>query len=765
MDASRSESKGLISQKLVKCSKFSKRDFLPYCFIENTPKEEKVLEYVKNWERQLRLNYREQANRPLLLYPLNECGVEKFICTTMRQTQMPFLELYNWQTAAEFVSNFLEYEELNPPDQFPEVIPAPSNTLAWQYGDCFDFAVTLCSILLGAGYEAYCVYGRAPKEITTRDQTRTRCPLEVLEHEAPDTTELPEQKDDKDFEIPIKPPLISEFVKMMEDKNRGEEEHKKVIENTIDDDAPEILAPDTWKGRRIHCWVLVVEGGRTVTESFFIEPTTGKSFSLTKSIYENIEFIWNHENFWVNLKPSMRIEDINFDLYGGDWEYVMLSQNEEKKKKKGGKKDDKDDEGEEGGDDRIVNSDEMGTDGYIRAIEPVQDLPPSWCPKLKIDRETYSKKCPMGEKTLFYERCKVEYYAEYSQFDGLVMCLTYYHDYKRQVVKEIRWIYSRRLDKLTIRRRFPLEYKTVEDYAPGCPYHWKQIVEIDGKSKLLIYYPTRNHDGLIRREEIYELKTREYYQDRDDYMIYRSWKIENKDASMKDLTLGNSIIIKMTQKYDRDPNKPSGGKIEKIVYDIAKNKHIVYYHYEQGSIRRVVQEYARNSHSNIGKINDGQEAEKIDEVRQQKIQMFNEMEKACYSGIKNQENSLKTENEKYKEMIDEWIKLKRKNDVASALSRGLIIKSIYDKAQENSKETEKEKEEDKVAEIFTIDYLAPVLKKLNLENKQLNSAEAKQAENEVMDNLKERLLHRANIIKRSLDEAKTDLHKKIVRDS
>jgi hypothetical protein len=755
------EPKNLISQKLVKCSKFSKRDPLPYCFIENTPKEERVLEYVKNWERQLRLNYREQANRPLLLYPTNECGVEKFICTTMRQTQMPFLELYNWQTAAEFISNFLEYEELNPPDQFPEVIPAPSNVLAWQYGDCFDFAIALCSILLGAGYEAYCVHGRAPKEITTRDQTRTKCPLEVLENEMPDTTELPEQKDDKEFEIPIKPPLISEFVKMTEEKSKKDLEQRKFVENTIDDDAPEILAPDPWKGRRLHCWVLVVEGGRTVTESFFIEPTTGKAFPLTKSIYENIEFIWNHENFWVNLKPSQRIEDINFDLFAGDWEYVMLSQTEQKKKKKGGKKDD-DDAEEEAADDRRMNSDELGTDGYIRALEPVQDLPPSWCPKLKIDRETYSKKCPMGEKTMFYERCKVENYAEYSQFDGLVMCLTYYHDYKRQVVKEIRWIYSRRLDKLTIRRRFPLEYKTVEDYAPGCPYHWKQIVEIDGKSKLIIYHPTRNNDGLIRREEIFDQKTREYFQDRDDYMIFRSWKIEKKASSMRDLTLGDVVIVHMTQKYDRDPSKPAGGKIEKIVYDILKKKHIVYYHYEPGSIKRVVQEYPRDVLSSLGKVSDGQEVEKVDEVRQQKLQMFNEMEKACFTGIKNQENSLKGEIEKYKEMIDEWAKLKKKNDIASALSRGLIIKSIYDKAQENSKEAEKEKEEDKVAEVFSIDYLAPVLKKLSLENKQLSSAEAKQAENEVMDNLKERLLHRANIIKKSLDEAKNDLHKKIV---
>lgn len=34
--------------------------------------------------------------------------------------------------------------------------------LEWTVGDCFDFAMVLCSLLLGAGYDAYVVYGTAP---------------------------------------------------------------------------------------------------------------------------------------------------------------------------------------------------------------------------------------------------------------------------------------------------------------------------------------------------------------------------------------------------------------------------------------------------------------------------------------------------------------------------------------------------------------------------------------------------------------------------
>lgn len=54
--------------------------------------------------------------------------------------------------------------------------PSPS-CLQWQCGDAFDFSIGLCSLLLGAGFDAYCVAGYAPKEVTTNDQSNVECPL------------------------------------------------------------------------------------------------------------------------------------------------------------------------------------------------------------------------------------------------------------------------------------------------------------------------------------------------------------------------------------------------------------------------------------------------------------------------------------------------------------------------------------------------------------------------------------------------------------
>ncbi len=53
--------------------------------------------------------------RPLYLTPRNECGVAKFVCTTLRPSQMVYTELYDLDGAAQFVADFLSYEPLEDP--------------------------------------------------------------------------------------------------------------------------------------------------------------------------------------------------------------------------------------------------------------------------------------------------------------------------------------------------------------------------------------------------------------------------------------------------------------------------------------------------------------------------------------------------------------------------------------------------------------------------------------------------------------------------
>lgn len=91
------------------------------------------------------------------------------------------------------------------------------------------------------------------------------------------------------------------------------------------------------------------------------------------------------------------IADVNLDFEfetNGEWEYVML------KNDKKGDEDDNVDEDEE--------DEEEGGNGE----EEVLDMPPPWSPKLFVDKEKFIELCPKGEKTLFYKKCKVEFFAE-----------------------------------------------------------------------------------------------------------------------------------------------------------------------------------------------------------------------------------------------------------------------------------------------------------------------------------------------------------------
>ena len=149
-------------------------------------------------------------------------------------------------------------------------------------------------------------------------------------------------------------------------------------------------------------------------------------------------------------------------------------------------------------------------------------MPPPWSPKLVVDKERFSEGVKNGAKTVFYKKCKVDYYSECKSVDGLIKRATIYEDYRRIITKEIRSYYGNRKDKLVIRRRFPFLFKIIEHYESLSPTHWKKMIQIDGHSRKLYFYHHRVRDGLIYREEKIGKKTFEYYKGREDRLIYRS---------------------------------------------------------------------------------------------------------------------------------------------------------------------------------------------------------------------------------------------------
>ena len=279
-----------------------------------------VLEHVLEYARQFKIIY--TPTRELLLAPSNECGKRKFICSTIRPTKMPFTELYNYSECAKFVADYLEYEELEYPDRLPDTIPSPANVLDWQSGDSFDFAVVLCSMLVGTGYNAYVVYGTAPKSITTKDESLMDCPFDTGYEDEMENEDPHVDKDEEHLQIKkhVDPSPINNFSvetrearrsdfdveKNIEDARRMQEEALKAM--TIDDDEPDYEPEDEFGQSRIHAWVMILKGDREMPKSIFIEPTTGRVYELDGSPYHSIEAIFNHQNFWVNLDPSRQID-------------------------------------------------------------------------------------------------------------------------------------------------------------------------------------------------------------------------------------------------------------------------------------------------------------------------------------------------------------------------------------------------------------------------------------------------------------------------
>ena len=312
----------------------------PRSYFENTSKEELVLEHVLEYKRQFKVIY--DPNRKLLLAPQNECGKRKFICTTLRPTKLPYTELYEWDKCAKFIADFLEYEELSVPNKLPKIVPSPANVLDWQAGDSFDFAITLCSLLIGCGYDAYCVYGTAPREITIKDEALMECPFPI---DMPDNEDQEDPEIDKDeehmsskkpstvtpiedFQVTKKIPHHSEFDDEMKRIKDYEDEQARYKAITIDDDQPDFERDDEFGQSRLHCWVLLNKGNREIQETFFIEPTTGRKYSIQDAPYFSVESIFNHKNFWINLDPTRGLDEINFEFQDdqtGEWEYVMIS--------------------------------------------------------------------------------------------------------------------------------------------------------------------------------------------------------------------------------------------------------------------------------------------------------------------------------------------------------------------------------------------------------------------------------------------------------
>lgn len=88
----------------------------PSSYYTFSAKERLLLIFTENFRRHFISTYPDRKR--LVLAVSNECGIQKFVSTTVRSTSFLFNELIDcWQGPAQFVADFITYEPLADPLQ------------------------------------------------------------------------------------------------------------------------------------------------------------------------------------------------------------------------------------------------------------------------------------------------------------------------------------------------------------------------------------------------------------------------------------------------------------------------------------------------------------------------------------------------------------------------------------------------------------------------------------------------------------------------
>lgn len=93
---------------------FEGRTEFPESYYTLNAKERLLLVFAENFRRQFKEKYPHR--KPVVLAVRNECGVQKFVSTTIRPTAFLYPELIgSWQGCASFVADHIVYEPLPDP--------------------------------------------------------------------------------------------------------------------------------------------------------------------------------------------------------------------------------------------------------------------------------------------------------------------------------------------------------------------------------------------------------------------------------------------------------------------------------------------------------------------------------------------------------------------------------------------------------------------------------------------------------------------------
>ncbi|VDN41189.1 unnamed protein product [Dibothriocephalus latus] len=321
------------------------------------------------------------------------------------------------------------------------------------------------------------------------------------------------------------------------------------------------------------------------------------------------------------------------------------------------------------------------------------DLPLSWTLPIVLSKADYDMRYPNHTKMIVYNRVKLQKYSPYSQPNGVVSLMTIYEDRELEHALEKREVFAWRRDKLLERITDLTNSWVTEKFDHGrmsdqLKEHGYRATATGPEAKrYMVFYEKVRVDGLMKRERVAnELK--EWYVNRRDRLVYRETKY---GRAVKKFGPGKTAILaaagaagKVALQTSVDPNtKP---KTNVAIYNMLL---------DLMALEEQVKETVRRSEKEVQAILSLRESEEANP----------KLDIGLFDTLRNQEMH--------------------------------NLRIALEEAAENERKRQKEKE---------LDYLAPYLEMKDAILNDLTREQAFSVREACLQDLKERLIKKANII-------------------
>lgn len=551
----------------------------PESYTENSAEEKHLLFIADSFQRHFSLLYPDR--KPLLLCPVNECGVQKLVSTTLRPTMPGLADLFTWQQCASFVSSYLTLQPLDEPTELPVTLRSPQTVLQSQRGSSLEYTSLLCSLLLGLNYNAYCVSGYASRQLCELDRTQEDPPLlDKPEKSAP----LDPQEDNGKYNVKLEKRLQSNFLLKEQKKKRDQQQHSDPHQEPSSGPDPDPL----W-GLRVHFWVLVLAGSCSVEQNFFIEPLTGVSFPTDHRDFLGVESVWNELNLYVNMQDCHRgCQDLVWDPEDQThWEPLVYGTTSRKQLKAAVLR--RQERAQMG-----LHQDQDGE----KAPAYIYNMPLSWCSMINITDRDVEMCWPGGFKETRYRQALVQNYIPFFCPDGVTTRLTLYRDQDCKEVEKVKEWFQNRADLLT--EREVSDSFTTERFKPGrnghlifhrfntstpelCPPPLTSDPCVTPQREMR--FGPYHTDGLVQRVECGD-KMIEMFEKRRDFLFQRHTLFaelpsKSQASEHSEDCMEKRPILKVVEHFHRNKSIAASQDVAERVFLLVERRIEVTYHLEE----------------------------------------------------------------------------------------------------------------------------------------------------------------------------------------